>query len=231
MGALAQRAVAALLAEVELTPKPGLVDAANSGAHQDMDISTFRHSAAALAGYFAEAERIGADLPLLRQAGIQAEHAMYAATGGVNTHKGAIFSLGLLVATGGDRAAAAELAAQTLGEQTRVAGVGGARAEAAAGFPHAVVGLREFQRSGSWHRGLVAIMAQNEDSNLVARGGEAALREVQAWASDLVATELAEADFVEQLRLADAQFTAKNWSPGGSADLLAVAIFLSAGKP
>lgn len=95
----------ALLDEVCVTPKPGLVDRANNGSHRDMDIFTFTASAAALAPYWGQCFQIGretAHLPpegafrALRRAGQGAERAMFAATGGVNTHKGAIFTLGLI---------------------------------------------------------------------------------------------------------------------------------------
>lgn len=96
-------ALQALLDEVCVTPKPGLVDRANSGSHQDMDIFTFTASAAALAPYLARCVALGQQtraLPpeetftTLRQAGVQAEEEMFRATGGVNTHKGAIFTMG-----------------------------------------------------------------------------------------------------------------------------------------
>ncbi len=95
----------ALLDEVCVTPKPGLVDRANSGSHRDMDIFTFTASAAALTPYWAKCmetgQRTACQPPqetfrALRQAGQSAERTMFAATGGVNTHKGAIFTLGLL---------------------------------------------------------------------------------------------------------------------------------------
>jgi triphosphoribosyl-dephospho-CoA synthase len=95
----------ALLKEVELTPKPGLVDRLNSGAHRDMDLTTFYASVAAIAPWFPTFYRIGAstrDLPpeallsRLRPAGLACENAMLQATGGVNTHKGSVFSMGLL---------------------------------------------------------------------------------------------------------------------------------------
>lgn len=219
-------AAEALRMEAELTPKPGLVDEADPGAHDDMDISTFRESATALEDYFVEVERLGTDLPALREAGLRAEQSMYAATGGVNTHKGAIYSLGLLVATGADLTTAADLAARTLGEQTRVPGRGGARAEAADGFPHALIGLAEYERTGSWHRALVAIMAVLEDSNLLARGGVEALTSVQSWASDLLAADVDGEAFLAELARANRRFIRENWSPGGAADLLAVAMFL-----
>ncbi|MDO5416801.1 MAG: triphosphoribosyl-dephospho-CoA synthase CitG [Lachnospiraceae bacterium] len=103
----AQFACRALLYEVGTTPKPGLVDCANSGSHTDMDIFTFMNSASALWPYFESCTRIGrqtADCPAvetfrqLRRTGRRAEADMLAATNGVNTHKGAIFSMGILCA-------------------------------------------------------------------------------------------------------------------------------------
>lgn len=100
----------ALRLEMELTPKPGLVDRANAGAHHDMDLTTFRASLAAISPWFVVFFEQGAQgvalpardfLPHLRRSGLDCERAMLAATGGVNTHKGSIFSLGLLCAAAG----------------------------------------------------------------------------------------------------------------------------------
>ena len=102
VSALATRA---LLDEVCTTPKPGLVDRANNGSHRDMDIFTFTASAAALAPYWGGCFQIGREtaglspaetFAALKRAGQRAERTMFAATGGINTHKGAIFSLGLI---------------------------------------------------------------------------------------------------------------------------------------
>ena len=107
LGALAAKA---LLSEVCTTPKPGLVDRKNNGSHRDMDVFTFLDSTAALLPYFEEAVRLGMetrDLPpqetfrRLRQAGAAGERAMFRATGGVNTHKGAVFTLGTVCAAAG----------------------------------------------------------------------------------------------------------------------------------
>ena len=103
---IARHCLAALWAELRLTPKPGLVDLEDSGAHRDMDKNTFGRSIGALTPFFHELSlagwtdlRTGRDLlPRLREIGLAAEQAMYLATGGVNTHKGAIFSLGLIAA-------------------------------------------------------------------------------------------------------------------------------------
>ncbi|QIE25909.1 2-(5''-triphosphoribosyl)-3'-dephosphocoenzyme-A synthase (plasmid) [Caballeronia sp. SBC1] len=162
--AVASYAEHCLRLELETWPKPGLVSLVDSGSHDDMDACTFARSAAAIRPYFAELARAGAaraDMAVLRRIGVRAEHAMFAATGGVNTHRGAIFGLGLLCAAAGRRSADSTLAESarmpTLGEIIsrhwgddilvgprplsshgevvgRRYGVGGARYEAANGF-------------------------------------------------------------------------------------------------
>lgn len=98
-------AVQALILEAETTPKPGLVDERNNGSHPDMTLDMFRRSADALKDYFKACAFLGFDTDdlralytLLQPEGLKAEQAMLAATNGVNTHKGAIFSLGILCA-------------------------------------------------------------------------------------------------------------------------------------
>ena len=136
---ISRLATSALLEEVSVTPKPGLVDRANNGSHRDMDFSSFQASAAALVPYWAECFGIqnatckvqneGTDpsttlrsaqddrrrtitpaetFAALRPIGKQAERDMLAATGGVNTHKGAIFTLGVLCGAIGRRWTARE---------------------------------------------------------------------------------------------------------------------------
>lgn len=100
-------AIEAVLFEVSTTPKPGLVDRENNGAHFDMDIFTFMSSTAGLHRSFDEMFELGLNnqhlpiqelLPALRQIGMEAEHRMFEMTKGVNTHKGIIFTLGILCA-------------------------------------------------------------------------------------------------------------------------------------
>lgn len=107
---IAATAYLALIQEVNTTPKPGLVDRNNQGAHKDMGLRHFFSSANALRPYFcrfAEEGYLTQSLPpqkafrIIREIGKDAERAMMEATGGVNTHKGAIFSLGLLCAAAG----------------------------------------------------------------------------------------------------------------------------------
>lgn len=162
-------AVRALLDEVCATPKPGLVDRQNCGSHRDMDIFTFCASAAALEPYFRRCFAAGvqdrslppdAAFARLQALGLEAERGMLAATHGVNTHKGAIYSLGLLCAAAGRTfpqtpdaeppepeallAVCGQMAAvhensllgQTHGSAAKTRyGIGGVKQEAAAGFP------------------------------------------------------------------------------------------------
>ncbi len=99
-------AVKALLMEVSCTPKPGLVDRSNSGAHRDMDYTTFRKSIAALTVPLLQMEEAGKNhrggigelLPELRRLGRAGEERMFWATNNVNTHRGALFTMGILTA-------------------------------------------------------------------------------------------------------------------------------------
>ncbi|WP_084901979.1 triphosphoribosyl-dephospho-CoA synthase MdcB [Burkholderia ubonensis] len=172
IAALAERS---LLLEIETYPKPGLVSHVDAGSHADMDASTFARSAQALRPYFAELADAGArdaEMAALRKIGLRAEHAMLAATGGVNTHRGAIFGLGLLCAAAGRRgrpdaaphgptlgaSVARRWGADILGgprlpgshgeRASRRYGVGGARGEAAGGFETVYrVGLLALRRA------------------------------------------------------------------------------------
>ncbi|MGM9660739.1 MAG: triphosphoribosyl-dephospho-CoA synthase CitG [Faecousia sp.] len=177
----ARLATQALLYEVATTPKPGLVDRANSGSHRDMDFFTFQASAAALYPYFAQCVKIGRETAdaqetfrRLRLPGKLAEGEMLCATGGVNTHKGAIFSMGILCGAlgrleraqwGDPSAVLAECAAMTRGlishdyanltpETAKTAGqklylqygITGVRGQAESGFPAVLsVGLPKLE--------------------------------------------------------------------------------------
>jgi triphosphoribosyl-dephospho-CoA synthase len=97
----ARIAVSCLHTELVLHPKPGLVSLVDNGSHTDMNAETFMRSMFALRHYFARICRAGIDdapFSVLKQLGIEAEARMLRATGGINTHRGAIFSLGMLCA-------------------------------------------------------------------------------------------------------------------------------------
>lgn len=164
---LSRAAVEALEREARTTPKPGLVDERNCGSHPDMSLAMLLSSARALEGFFFRCAQLGFDcgeeelFPALQAAGVQAEQDMLSVTGGVNTHKGAIFSLGILCAASARCAAefqmdadavcrrAGEMArpaverylasittAHTFGEELYLRqGIRGIRGEAADGFP------------------------------------------------------------------------------------------------
>ena len=147
----------ALIVEFMLTPKPGLVDQRNSGAHSDMDLPLFRRSAGAISGWFAIFARLGLELGgsvpdgdilcAVRAEGLRCEAAMLRTTEGVNTHKGAIFSLGLLCAAAGLlQAEGCTIARGTL--CARVAGLTAGIVERELGAGLATAGERAFHRHG-----------------------------------------------------------------------------------
>ena len=180
--ALGRAAIVSLYDELALEPKPGLVSFADTGSHDDMDAGTFLRSLFALRHFFVRVAVQGAasdDFAPLEALGIAAETRMLRATGGVNTHRGAIFTLGLLCAAAG--AAGHACSAATLrgtlmarwgralaDRATRASDSHGARAarrhglrsaaeEAAQGLPtlfeHVLPALRAARRAGADERG------------------------------------------------------------------------------
>ncbi len=253
---VAEKAVRSLLYEVSVSPKPGLVDRESAGAHRDMDYYSFVDSACALEPYFERFARLGAEpgeperlLSRLRPAGLEAEAAMLRATGGANTHKGLIFSLGILCAAAGRLGKGAEadalcalagrVAAPALldapggshGDEARGRyGASGARGEAAAGFPSAREALEPL-RAALWAgegidragiRALALLLCRVEDTNVLYRAGEEGLRFLREGARGLLADGLEGGAW----RAWCAEVTRRGISPGGCADLLAIAFFL-----
>ena len=243
---LAEMAENALLAEVHFTPKPGLVDEANNGAHRDMDVPLFERSAHALRPCFEEFVRLGlqgASPAALQQAGVRAEKAMFAATGGVNTHKGAIYSGALLLHAAGrllsgeEEGDLCELAAQTAAAIPAPTGThgaavraqcGGIRTEAVSGYPTAQAVLRQLRQSGPLDA-LLLSMSRLDDSTLWHRGGAEGAQLVRSRAADILAAPASERE--ARTRRLDAELIERNLSPGGSADLLAMAFFLEKALP
>ena len=243
---LGEMAENALLAEVHFTPKPGLVDEANNGAHRDMDVPLFERSAHALRPCFEEFVRLGlqgAAPAALQQAGVRAEQAMFAATGGVNTHKGAIYSGALLLHAAGrllsgeEEGDLCELAAQTAAAIPAPTGThgaavraqcGGIRTEAVSGYPTAQAVLRQLRQSGPLDA-LLLSMSRLDDSTLWHRGGAEGAQLVRSRAADILAAPASERE--ARTRRLDAELIERNLSPGGSADLLAMAFFLEKALP
>jgi triphosphoribosyl-dephospho-CoA synthase len=265
IGLVADLAVHALLEEAELTPKPALVDRRGGGAHDDMDLGMLVSSAYALHSTFRDlatraygctpSRRLREELAAIGRRG---EATMFAVTGGVNTHRGAIWALGLLTAAAAmapadappadiaalagqvasfpDRCAPTEVSHGSL--VTRRYGVAGARGEARRGFPNvvgvALPALRATREAGYPERlarldTLTALIAHVDDTCLLHRGGRLALRDAQAGArAVLVAGGNATVAGHRAVRSLEITLLRHNASPGGSADLLAAALFLDA---
>lgn len=266
----ASLACRALLYEVSVTPKPGLVDRQNSGSHQDMDFYTFLDSAAALHPYFSQCVQMGQrtrnqspqeTFSRLRLSGRLAESGMLAVTGGANTHKGAIFTLGLVCGGLGrlgmerwsspervlaeakamaqgivdqELSSLAENTARTPGERFYLQyGITGVRGQAEQGFPAVLeVGLPVLEtgleqgrsRDEAGAGALLSLLAQIQDTNMIRRGGIAAQREQSARLRILLAKDpFPSREILEAL---DLEYIQANWSPGGSADLLALSWLL-----
>ena len=263
--AIAARAVHCLLLELETWPKPGLVSHVDSGSHDNMDADTFRASAAAIAPYFRAAVEAGArgcGMDRLRVIGLEAEAAMLAATSGVNTHRGAIFGMGLLCAAAGARARGQIDPLVTLGTVVarlwgdsildgpipphshgsrahRRFGAGGARMEAAQGFPSVCqIGLPALRRralnapndaEAARVEACFALIAAVEDTNLLHRAGPSGLRFARLAAQEFLDEGgVGRPDWRERARSVHESFVARKLSPGGSADLLAMTLFVDA---
>lgn len=271
---LAQRAI---LYEVSTTPKPGLVDRDNSGAHKDMDFFTFMASSSAIYRGLYECAMEGLNfeeedstklLDRIRKPGIACERAMFEATNGVNTHKGIIFSMGILCAVAGklfresgtekfviediceevkkvahgltekDFKGIGHKKTLTHGERLYVEyGFKGIRGEVENGFRtiqlNAVKLLRNWRVSKKYSMNalfldvLLNIMSDSEDTNIVTRGGIESLKYVNNLAKYfIIEGGMLQPDAMFKLQSMNKDFVERNISPGGSADLLAVTIFL-----
>ncbi len=256
-----------LLAELNTWPKPGLVSHVDQGSHLDMDAATFETSALAIEPFFAqltEAGAAGAAMPELRSIGMAAERAMLAATNGINTHRGAIFGLGLVCAAAGAAAGRQppQWRAAILGETVRQRwgrgilrgpiplrshgtealrrfGAGGARAQAAAGFPDvlalALPALRLARHSlahdpeAARVQAFFTLLAAVDDTNLLHRGGAEGLCFAQQAAQRFLDDGgVTQPEWRDKAAVVHRAFVARRLSPGGCADLLAIALLLDA---
>ncbi|RJS50208.1 triphosphoribosyl-dephospho-CoA synthase [Bacillus sp. PK3_68] len=254
---VAEAAVRSLIEEAELTPKPGLVDQANTGAHNDLTIHLMRKSARSLKETFIEMADASYGLTpsqSLREKialiGREGEKRMYEATSGANTHKGAIWALGLLVSAAamGKGTYTIEEVVSKAGETARFSdrfcpivptngdrvkikyGVEGARGEAQQSFPHimqvSLPMLKWARESGMTEEAarlsvLLSLIAHLDDTCILHRGGAESLIFAKVQANVWLKNKK-----LEQLKQLDEEFTSRNISPGGSADLLAATLFL-----
>jgi triphosphoribosyl-dephospho-CoA synthase len=264
-GIITASAVHCLLLELETWPKPGLVSHIDAGSHDDMDAETFRASAAAIGPYLqalVELGASGAGMRRLRIIGIDAEAAMRTATSGINTHRGAIFGLGLLCAAAGARASGridptvplgavvsrlwgvgildGPVVLRSHGSRARLRfGAGGARLEAAQGFPSVYrIGLPGLRRGACYAPGdaeagrveaCFALIAALEDTNLLHRGGLPGLQFARREARRFIDQGgVGRPGWRKRAQAVHESFVARRLSPGGSADLLAMSLFVDA---
>lgn len=246
---VADLAERALRLELGTTPKPGLVDRQDNGAHKDMDYALMSKSISALRPYLTRLAVESAkdiDPAKIKEIGIEAEKAMLNATGGVNTHKGALFCIGLSVAAASCLACSTgaveaysfkELVSRAASEIPSARGTHGAEAKRS----FKVVGALENARAAypelfaDWlpyylslecdpfrcHKTLLHIMTTLDDTNILHRRGAEGLAHAEAEAARLLE------DFSESgLSSLNKDFIRENISPGGSADMLSLTIFI-----
>ena len=264
----------ALQAELDTTPKPGLVDRNDNGAHRDMDHTLMQRSIKALHPYFVRLAQLGFTdkQPChdeIVNIGIEAEREMFKATGGVNTHKGALFSIGL---------AAVALAGESFCRITQAEGCGtmayndvnskqiqslsnsiaslarlfpdtngthGSKAKANNILKGALDNAREgyTQLFKAWlpfyidriaegdnyalHKTLLRIMCDLDDTNIVYRTSIETMQEVKTEARQMLDTSRNIVNFEAALQAMNTDYIHRNISPGGSADMLSLVVFLS----
>ena len=243
---LAHLACDALQQELDTTPKPGLVDQHDSGAHADMDYRLMQRSIAALRPYFVRLAQAGQegmlDHATVSAIGIEAERAMLVATGGVNTHRGALFSMGLALAVQSCKGENLQEGIIQLAQQfPDTQGTHGSRAVSQYQAKGALAMAREgyellfsdwlpflhsLKQQGdpyALHKTLLRIMSQLDDTNILHRCGAEVASRVKAEAADMLAH-----FSIDALDEMNRRYTAENISPGGSADMLALTIFMNA---
>ena len=264
----------ALQAELDTTPKPGLVDRNDNGAHRDMDHALMQRSIQALHPYFVRLAQLGFTdkQPChdeIVNIGIEAEREMFKATGGVNTHKGALFSIGL---------AAVALAGESFSRITQAEGCGtmayndvnskqiqylsnsiaslarlfpdtngthGSKAKANNILKGALDNAREgyTQLFKAWlpfyidriaegdnyalHKTLLRIMCDLDDTNIVYRTSMETMQEVKTEARQMLDASRNIVNFEVALQAMNTDYIHRNISPGGSADMLSLVVFLS----
>lgn len=246
---VADLAERALRLELDTTPKPGLVDRQDNGAHKDMDYALMSKSISALRPYLTRLAVESAkdiDPVKIKEIGIEAEKAMLKATSGVNTHKGALFCIGLSVAAASYLASTTgsveaysfkELVSRAASEIPSARGTHGAEAKrsfkavgalenARAAYPELFTDWLPYYRSLEGdpfrcHKTLLHIMTTLDDTNILHRRGAEGLAHAEAEAARLLE------DFSESgLSSLNKDFIRENISPGGSADMLSLTIFI-----
>ena len=264
----------ALQAELDTTPKPGLVDRNDNGAHRDMDHALMQRSIQALHPYFVRLAQLGFTdkQPChdeIVNIGIEAEREMFKATGGVNTHKGALFSIGLATVALAGEAFCRITQAEGCGTMAyndvnskQIQSLSNSIASLARLFPdtngthgskakanNILKGALDNAREGytqlfkAWlpfyidriaegdnyalHKTLLRIMCDLDDTNIVYRTSMETMQEVKTEARQMLDTSRNIVNFEAALQAMNTDYIHRNISPGGSADMLSLVVFLS----
>lgn len=264
----------ALQAELDTTPKPGLVDRNDNGAHRDMDHALMQRSIQALHPYFVRLAQLGFTdkQPChdeIVNIGIEAEREMFKATGGVNTHKGALFSIGLAAVALAGEAFSRITQAERCGTMAyndvnskQIQSLSNSIASLARLFPdtngthgskakanNILKGALDNAREGytqlfkAWlpfyidriaegdnyalHKTLLRIMCDLDDTNIVYRTSIETMQEVKTEARQMLDTSRNIVNFEAALQAMNTDYIHRNISPGGSADMLSLVVFLS----
>lgn len=264
----------ALQAELDTTPKPGLVDRNDNGAHRDMDHALMQRSIQALHPYFVRLAQLGfiGKQPChdeIVNIGIEAEREMFKATGGVNTHKGALFSIGLATVALAGEAFCRITQAEGCGTMAyddvnskQIQSLSNSIASLARLFPdtngthgskakanNILKGALDNAREGytqlfkAWlpfyidriaegdnyalHKTLLRIMCDLDDTNIVYRTSMETMQEVKTEARQMLDASRNIVNFEAALQAMNTDYIHRNISPGGSADMLSLVVFLS----
>ena len=264
----------ALQTELDTTPKPGLVDRNDNGAHRDMEHALMQRSIQALHPYFVRLAQLGftGKQPChdeIVNIGIEAEREMFKATGGVNTHKGALFSIGLAAVALGGEAFCRITQAEGCGTMAyndvnskQIKSLSNSIASLARLFPdtngthgskakanNILKGALDNAREGytqlfkAWlpfyidriaegdnyalHKTLLRIMCDLDDTNIVYRTSMETMQEVKTEARQMLDTSRNIVNFEAALQAMNTDYIHRNISPGGSADMLSLVVFLS----
>ena len=264
----------ALQTELDTTPKPGLVDRNDNGAHRDMDHALMQRSIQALHPYFVRLAQLGFTdkQPChdeIVNIGIEAEREMFKSTGGVNTHKGALFSIGLAAVALAGEAFSRITQAERCGTMAyndvnskQIQSLSNSIASLARLFPdtngthgskakanNILKGALDNAREGytqlfkAWlpfyidriaegdnyalHKTLLRIMCDLDDTNIVYRTSMETMKEVKTEARQMLDASRNIVNFEAALQAMNTDYIHRNISPGGSADMLSLVVFLS----
>ena len=239
---LAVLAERALRRELDLPGKPGLVCPESNGAHADMNYGTMLRGIAAIRPFFPKMA-MAASADELRQLGIEAEKAMMAATGGVNTHRGAIFSLGLALNAWTQCAYSEELMPSAMGkiaegiyaksQSDKNLPPRGAMAMALSGYKLLFEDWLPYYEKGGELKTLLRIMSTLDDTCVVKRVGYDRAQQVKQEAKEIagqagndVSVMSSSSVMPDLIGHLCERYAAEGISPGGAADMLALTIFI-----